>query len=121
MHPIESDLRNFTGSEQWHRWSVLFRNCLLTDGAKYLCEKAGAYWFADIIASILPQIKKAGDFATCKITKNKTGSGAVFTADDGNGNVFYSQKIDLTDAPFNFRVFASWDGQNLVIMLPSEN
>lgn len=115
----ESDLSGFNGTENYHRWSPLFRNCLLTDGAKFLCEKAGAYWFADIIASILAKIKLHG-FSVCKIEKNKTGSGAVFTADDGNGSVFYRQVIKYTDAPFSFRVFATWDERNLVIMLPSE-
>lgn len=119
MHAIEFELGNFTGTEVYHRWSVLFRNCLLTDGAKYLCEKAGAYWFADIIGSILSKIKPHG-FTVCQIKKNATGSGAVFTADDGNGNVFYTQRIKYTDAPFNFRVFAVWDGERLVIMVPSE-
>lgn len=121
MHPIEFELSNFTGSENFHRWSIIFRNCILTDGMKYLCEKAGAYWFADIIASILPKIKQAGNFSTCQIKKNKTGNGCVFTADDGNGSVFYTQQISYTDAPFNFKVFAVWDGAQLTIMLPSEN
>jgi hypothetical protein len=115
----ESDLSGFTGTENYYRWSILARNCLLTDGAKFLAEKGGAFWFMDIIASILAKIKPHG-FCVCKITKNKTGSGAVFTADDGNGNVFYRQVIKYTDAPFDFRVFATWDETNLVIMLPSE-
>ncbi len=118
MHPIESELQNFTGTEQWHRWSTLFRNCLLTDGANYLAKKAGAFWFMDIIGSILSKIKPHG-FAVCEITKTETGN-ALFTADDGNGNVFYRQWIKGTDAPFNFRVFAVWDGARLVIMVPSE-
>lgn len=115
----ESDLLGFTGTENYHRWSLLFRNCLLTDGAKFLAEKGGGYWFMDIVGSILAKIKPHG-FSVCKIEKNKTGSGAVFTADDGNGNAFYRQKIKYTDAPFDFRVFAVWDGERLVVMLPSE-
>lgn len=118
MHPIESKLGNFTGTEAYHRWSVLFRNCFLTDGAKYLAEKAGAFWFMDIVGSILSKIKPHG-FSVCKIEKTETGN-ALFTADDGNENVFYRQWIKSTDAPFNFRVFAIWDGAQLVIMVPSE-
>ena len=117
MHPIESRLSGFTGTENWYRWSVLYRNCVLTDGAKYLAEKAGAYWFMDIIGSILAKIKPHR-FAVCKIEKR--GRGCVFTADDGNDNVFYRQNISLTDAPFNFKVFAQWNGEMLVIMVPSE-
>ena len=47
---IESSLQNFTGTEQLHRFSVISR-LVITDGVKYLCEKAGAYWLMDIIAS----------------------------------------------------------------------
>jgi len=117
MHHIESELRNFTGTETYTRWSILFRNCVLTDGAKYLAEKAHAFWFMDIIGSILAKIKPH-EFAVCKIEKR--GRGCVFTADDGNGNVFYRQAIKYTDAPFNFKVFAQWNGEMLVIMVPSE-
>lgn len=118
MHAIEFELGNFTGTESYYRFSALFPNCLLTDGAKYLAEKAKAFWFMDIIGSILSKIKPHG-FAVCKIAKTETGN-ALFTADDGNGNVFYRQWIKYTDAPFNFRVFAVWDGAQLVIMVPSE-
>jgi hypothetical protein len=114
MHPIESELENFTGTESYHRH---IGNCVLTDGAKHLAETAGAYWFMDIIASIISKIKPV-KFAVCQIKMR--GLGAIFTADDGNGNVFYSQRISYTDAPFHFRVFAVWDGERLVIMVPSE-
>ena len=40
-HEIQADLTNFTGTEAYHRWSILFRNFVLTDGAKYV--KDGAY------------------------------------------------------------------------------
>lgn len=119
MNAIEFELGNFTGTEGYTRWSVLFRNCVLTDGAKYLAEKAGAFWFMDIIGSILSKIKPV-EFAVCKLTKDETGSGALFTADDGNGKVFYRQRIKYTDAPFNFKVFAQWNGELLVVMVPSE-
>lgn len=55
-----TDLRQFTGTEQWHRWSQLFPNMLLTDGAKYVAEHAGkhgAYWLMDAIASHQNDVK----------------------------------------------------------------
>lgn len=119
MESLEFALSQFTGTEAYHRFSALFRNCVLTDGAKYLCEKAQAFWFADIIGSILAKIKPH-EFCVCKLEKNAKGSGAVFTADDGNGEVFYTQRIPHTDALCNFKVYAQWDGSLLVIMLPSE-
>jgi hypothetical protein len=44
-----SNLDGFTGTEAYHPWSILFRKAVLTDGAKYLADKAGAYWLMDVI------------------------------------------------------------------------
>jgi hypothetical protein len=44
----EADLRQFTGSECWHRHGLV-RDILFTDGAKYLADEAGAYWLLDEI------------------------------------------------------------------------
>ena len=55
---LESNLPHFTGAEEYHRlrYPWLRKDFLLTDGAKYLADKAGviggtAYWLIDIIAS----------------------------------------------------------------------
>ena len=55
---LESSLPHFTGTEEYHRirYPWLRKDFLLTDGAKYLADKAGliggtAYWLIDIIAS----------------------------------------------------------------------
>jgi ParB family chromosome partitioning protein len=45
-----ADLNNFTGSEHWYRHGMV-RNVLFTDGAKYVADKAGAYWLLDEIAA----------------------------------------------------------------------
>lgn len=45
-----ADLRQFTGTTQWHKWSNL-THLTCTDGVKYLAEEAGAYWLLDAIAS----------------------------------------------------------------------
>ena len=45
----KSDLRQFTGTEQWHRHGIA-RNVLYTDGAQYVAESGGAYWLLDEIA-----------------------------------------------------------------------
>lgn len=57
---LPGELRMFTGTTEWHRWSILFRKDLLTDGAKYLAEKAGCYWLMDLIASVqtLAKVKR---------------------------------------------------------------
>jgi hypothetical protein len=40
---IESDLAQFTGSDNWYRHSIN-RNILYTDGAQHVAEHGGAYW-----------------------------------------------------------------------------
>ena len=45
----ESQLRQFTGSENWYRHGIN-RSVLFTDGAKFLADQGGAYWLLDIIA-----------------------------------------------------------------------
>jgi hypothetical protein len=45
----EFNLRQFTGSENWHRHGIN-RNVLFTDGAKFVADEGGAYWLLDAIA-----------------------------------------------------------------------
>jgi hypothetical protein len=45
----QADLDQFTGSEYWYRHS-LNPSVTYTDGARYLAEHGGAYWFLDEIA-----------------------------------------------------------------------
>jgi len=51
-----ASLAQFTGSEKYYRIS---RRHLLTDGTKYLAEKAGCFWMMDAIASHLSEIGTA--------------------------------------------------------------
>jgi len=46
-----SQLNGFSGTESYHRFSVLFPNLVLTDGVKFLAENASCYWWLDIIGS----------------------------------------------------------------------
>ena len=45
----KADLRQFTATEHWYR-HPLNRAVLYTDGAKFVAERAGAYWLLDEIA-----------------------------------------------------------------------
>ncbi len=46
---------------------------------------------------------------------------AVLTLDDGNGGIRASQQIPFTDFPLAEQVlYACWDGNHWVLMLPSE-
>ena len=116
-----SDLSNFTGTESYHRWSIIFPNFVLTDGANYLAEKTGSFWFMDVIGSYQykPKFRKEG-FQVWKL-KATQGREAIVVAEDGNGNKIGSQKIPYTD------FFDKYDGKEIkvyfidgVILLPSE-
>lgn len=121
---ITAGMANFYGTETWHRWSILFPKMLLTDGAKYLAEKAGAFWLMDAIASHQPKALKDRmlrdmQFWTLKVNADKT---AVLTCERDSGNVAITQKIEYTDFPLpeiKLYVGPMGDGQ-YTILLPSE-
>lgn len=111
-----SQLSLFTGTEHYYR---INRKCLLTDGTKYLAEGAGAFWLMDAAASYL--IELGTDDWFVQIVLVVTGSKAVLTLEDGNGHVRAWQEIPYTDFPIPQQtLYASWDGEHWVIMLPSE-
>ena len=111
-----SHLSMFTGTEHYYR---LNRLCLLTDGTKYLAEAAGAFWLMDAAASYLIELGTADWFVQIKLVV--TGSSAVLTLEDGNGHVRARQVIPYTDFPIPKQIlYACWDGEHWVLMLPSE-
>jgi hypothetical protein len=112
-----SDLRQFTGTDQWYRHS-LNRNVLYTDGVQYLAEHAGAYWLIDeiAIAQRYETRVKAEEFQSWKLVV--TNSTATLSCDDGNGNVVFSKHIEFTDFPLP--EIELWVEGN-VILLPSEH
>ena len=111
-----SQLSLFTGTEHYYR---INRKCLLTDGTKYIAEGAGAFWLMDTAASYL--IELGTDDWFVQIVLVVTGSKAVLTLEDGNGYVRARQEIPYTDFPIPQQtLYACWDGEHWVIMLPSE-
>ena len=110
----ESDLANFTGSENWFKhW---LGKMLFTDGVKFIADRAGAYWLIDEIAINQTRLKvRAEEFQVW--TLRVIGSKAVLTCDDGNGNVVFTKRIEYTDFPLPEIRFYCTDG---VILLPTE-
>jgi hypothetical protein len=112
----ESELANFTGSENWYRhW---LGKVLFTDGAKHVADQAGAYWLIDEIAinQTRPKVR-AEEFQVWTLNVDLEKRKAVFTCDDGNGNVVFSKRIDYTDFPLAEIRFYCTDN---TILLPSE-
>ena len=115
---ILNTIPQFYGTEAYYRWSPIFGNFLLTDGAKFIAEECGAYWLVDLFASHLPSYKDEG-FAVLYL-KVKDGK-AVAQIEDGNGKVLKKQKIEYTDFPLDQIVlYCCPQDDQFVILLPSE-
>ena len=113
----ESQLRQFTGSENWYRHGIN-RAVLFTDGAKFLADRGGAYWLLDIIAIAQQHDARVSgeEFQVWNLKVHSDRSATVF-CDDGNGNPVYTQEIPFTDFPLEeVKLYFA----NNVIHLPSE-
>ena len=109
-------LTQFTGTANYFR---LNRKCLLTDGTKYLADTASAFWLMDAAASYLLELGTDDWFVLVRL--NVKDYCAELTLEDGNGGVRARQQIPFTDFPADQQtLYACWDGEHWVIMLPSE-
>lgn len=110
------DLLNFTGTSTYYRISKRF---LLTDGTKYLCEHAGCFWLMDAASSHLLEIGVGDWFVLIRLTVKQERATLYF--EDGNGHEHARQEIEYTDFPLSeITLYACWDGEHWVLMLPSE-
>ena len=114
---LESDLKQFTGSEHWYRHGML-RNVLFTDGAKHVADAGGAYWLLDEIALAQRFIKTvaAEPFQVWRLAV-EADSTASLSCEDGNGHTVYRKAIPFTDFPL--KEVTLWFTDN-TILLPSE-
>ena len=111
-----TQLSHFTGTEKYYRIS---RRHLLTDGTKYLAEEAECFWMMDAIASHLSEIGTEDWFVLIRV--QVTGDRAVMIYEDGNSREHARQEIPYTDFPMtSITLYACWNQENWVIMMPSE-
>jgi hypothetical protein len=109
-------LAQFTGTGAHYRIS---RKHVLTDGARYLAEQGACFWMMDAIASHLCEIGTADWFVLVRV--QVTESRAVMIYEDGNDREHARQEIPYTDLPLDsITLYACWDQEHWVIMLPSE-
>ena len=92
------DLAHFTGTTAYVRYRQGGRTLLLTDGAKYVAEKAGAYWLMDIIALNCRDWLLEGN-GFCVVELRVTGYEGRLRVEDGNGGLIHDQLIEFTDFP----------------------
>ena len=109
-------LSQFTGTSAYYRIS---RRHLLTDGTKYLAEKGACFWMMDAVASHLCEIGTEDWFVLIRVQVSE--GRAVMIYEDGNGLERARQAIPYTDFPLSeITLYACWDQEHWVIMLPSE-
>ena len=114
LNPRELD--QFIGTNCYHRVS---RTAVLTDGARYLAERAHCYWLMDVIVSYLVELDIQDWFVLATLDVSDTKG--VVSLEDGSGHVHAPQEIPFTDFPLPVaRLFANWNGDDWVLMLPSE-
>ena len=114
---LMSELAQFTGTSGYHR---MYANFYLTDGAKYLAEKAECFWLFDLYWShIMSIIPSENEFTVLKLTVTSSKASAVI--EDGNSNAIAGQEIEYTDFPLpSITLYCNWFGDGWVAMLPSE-
>ena len=109
-------LSQFTGTSAYYRIS---RRHLLTDGTKYLAEKGACFWMMDAVASHLCEIGTEDWFVLIRVQVSE--GRAVMIYEDGNGLEHARQAIPYTDFPLSeITLYACWDQEHWVIMLPGE-
>ena len=110
------NLAQFTGTTCYFR---IGKQHLLTDGTHYLAEQAGCYWVMDAVSSHLVEIGTEDWFVVVRVEVEDQS--AIMRYEDGNGRELARQAIPYTDHPLrNLTLYAVWDTQHWVIMLPSE-
>jgi hypothetical protein len=109
-------LAQFTGTSAYYRIS---RKHLLTDGTMYLAEKGACFWMMDAVASHLCEIGTQDWFVLIRVQVSEGRAEMIY--EDGNGLEHARQAIPYTDfALSEITLYACWDQEHWVIMLPSE-
>ena len=109
-------LSQFTGTSAYYRIS---RRHLLTDGTKYLAEKGACFWMMDAVASHLCEIGTEDWFVLIRVQVSRGRAEMIY--EDGNGHEHDRQAIPYTDFSLSeITLYACWDQEHWVIMLPSE-
>ena len=115
-----NELNNFSGTERYYR---ITPDTVITDGAKFVADKGGAYWLMTAIASYLPEFTQKETFIVANLTVSRSESSctALLKLDDGNDNILAQQFIEYTDFPLDeIKLYACYNGDIWVIMIPRE-
>ncbi|GEM_PF-755005 len=124
------DLRGFIGTEHYHKLD-LFSGYLATDGVKEMAEQFNAYWLASdiLICQKMVNALREQPFVIWKLKKsNNPEKAAQLIADDGNGQIIYTQDYLVTNFPFGKYISDQSDATTFtlfftdgILLLLSEN
>ena len=121
------DLSGFYGTtDKYVHRLPMTPDLLLTEGVKYFAEKAGAYWFMDIVATeFVPKLSEEDYIIFIQVTVDSDNGAVIIGSDGGKGDapkILHTRTIEYTDLPtnstFNFILMVDYQGNTL--MLPSE-
>jgi len=124
---LRAECEQFTGSATMHCVSRSGLPFYITDGVKYVMEKAECRWLLNSIFKFGGEVcQSAGDqpFLVFKFAVKPDNTG-ILTIEDGNHNVLTTQPTEETDLllgrdePFSFWLVKNEHGGR-TLMLPSE-
>lgn len=107
----KQDLAQFIGTEAYHRLSIF--PMLATDGVRYFCEKAEAFWLFDEMCAFTID-HRTEPFIVAEVVAND--SKAVVTYSDGDCRKLATKNFYHSDLEGEYKFYIN----NGVIMLPSE-
>jgi len=109
---LTEELKQFTGTEHYYKD---YLGILLTDGIKYLMERAKCCWLISDIAVIVKMKLKKEEFVVITLTVKDHKAKAVY--EDGNNKVLFFHNYEYTDFPIKeIKLYYS----NGVLLLPNE-
>lgn len=114
------DLRQFTGTENYYRYSLV-KGFVYTDGVRYLAQEGGAYWLLDKIFTLqidppLKAYRETDRFQVWKLKVNQDKT-ANLSCENGNGTELLNVWLYYTDFPLPEIDLYLIDN---VLLLPSE-
>ena len=117
------DLNQFTDSKQWHEFSTLTPDALLSDYSLWVAEEGDVFWFFDIVGlfqSINDEYNQ--EIFQHWIVKFEESGIVTIKCEDGNNNFIYSQVKPNEIFPFrSFDLYAAVNKDGKIkLMVPGE-
>lgn len=112
---LRRELAFFTGSENVYK---AYPHVMITEGVKFLAERAEAFWLIDVVFSYQADRKvKQEPFQVYELNVDLKTKKAKMICTDGNENILRTQNIGFTTFPLESIKLYYTDG---VVLLPTE-